>query len=179
MAKKKVTRKRKPLHIAKTEWAQPTIKHIEKAAKEKHEVHDPFLSKIVFWTSIVIVIIANILTTVVLIPFLAVMQRSFSLAIITVIALAMGFLYNLLIVDINHLEQTHHVLAGIIVPLIAIVNVVVMVGTANQMIAALSIQNTPHNPVLTGTVYGVAFIVPYVIDRIRIAVNKGPLLHHR
>jgi hypothetical protein len=144
--------------------------------KERHQLHDIFLSKVVFWSSIFVVVVANLLTSFVLVPFLMVLDNIFLYVVVIITALIMGFLYNLLIVDIGHLGRGHHVVAGIIVPLIALANVIGIVFVANALAEAVSIQHEFANPGFIAMIYAVAFIVPYVVDRIRVAGNRRPLL---
>ena len=103
----------------------------------------------------------------VLIPFLIVLNKWILYFTIIVMALVIGFLYNFLILDIKLLGKQHHIAAGIIVPLIALANVFLMVIVSNRFIADLQLNNPPHNPAVVGVVFGVAFILPYLVDRLR------------
>ena len=79
----------------------------------------------------------------------------------------MGFLFNFLITNIGHLEKHHHYLAALILPVIAVVNVIFIVLIANQMAESIQITNIRHNPWLIGMLYGMAFIFPYVYYRLK------------
>ena len=131
--------------------------------------HDIFFSKIVFWSALVVIIFANLLISAILIPFLIALYDLVLYAIVAVLGLAIGFLYNFLITDIGLLETKHHRAASIIIPIIAMGNVVVMVLTSNRFIESIHLNNQPHNPWIVAAVFGGAFILPYVVDQIRLA----------
>ncbi len=178
--KKKLKRnkkyKKRKLRVVNENFIQQQIKGMDKIATERHEVHDVFLARMVFWSSIAVVVIANILTSIVLIPFLSVLSSWFRNFVVVVIALIMGFLYNYLLIDIGHMDRRHHLLAGVVVPLIAVVNVVVMVGISNQIIDSFAIQTMKQSQLAVGLMYGIAFIIPYVIDRMRLEKKMKPIM---
>lgn len=147
-------------------WAEEEIKKAE-AILEKTELHDIFFSKITFWSALVVIIFANLLVSLVLIPFLIVLSKWVLYFTVIVLAGIIGLLYNLLITDISHLERKHHFLAGIIIPVLTLINMIAMVLISNKFIADLKLQVSPHDPWLIGLVFALAFIAPYLIERMR------------
>ncbi len=129
--------------------------------------HDIFFSKIVFWSALVVIVFANLLVSLLLIPFLIALNSAVLYGIVAVLALTIGFLYNFLITDIGLLEKKHHRTAGVIIPFIAMANVVIMVLVSNKFIESLKLNNPPQNPWLVAIVFGIAFIAPYVVDQMR------------
>lgn len=147
-------------------WSEEEIKKAE-AVLEKTELKDVFLSKVVFWSALVVIVFANLMVSLVLIPFLIVLNKWVLYFTVFVLAGVVGFLYNFLILDIGHLEKKHHLLAGIILPLLALGNMVVMVLVANRFMVDLKVENTAHNVWVIGGVFVVGFLLPYLIDRLR------------
>ncbi|MCK4589293.1 MAG: hypothetical protein KAT77_02535 [Nanoarchaeota archaeon] len=166
MAKKKKVKRRRKISTPKKEW---TTRRLEKAEKilTTTQVHEPFFSQIVFWSAILVIVIGNLIMSIALIPFLTVLNKWFLDVIIVVLALVMGILFNFLITNIGHLDRHHHVLALVIVPLIALANVIFVVIMANQIIAGIEIVDIRHNPWLMGILYGVAFVLPYIFYNVR------------
>ncbi len=152
--------------LFKKGWTAEEIKKAE-AILDKTEPHHIFFSKITFWSALVVIIFANLLVSLVLIPFLIVLNQWILYFTIIILAGVIGFLYNFLILDLGYLEKKHHLLAGIIVPLLALANIVIMVLVSNRFIADLKIRTPLHNPWLIGLVFALAFITPYLIARIR------------
>jgi len=157
---------RKKEELLKKGWNEEEIKRAENIL-DKVEHHDIFFSKITFWSALVVIIFANLLISLVLIPFLIVLDSWILYFTIAVLALIIGFLYDLLVTDIKILERKHHLLAGLIIPILALINIVVMVLVSNRFIADLKLQNQPHNPWILGVVFAVALIMPYLVNRIR------------
>jgi len=147
-------------------WREEDLVKAE-AILDKATKHDIFFSKIVFWSALVVIVFANLLISIILIPFLITLYDLVLYAIVAILGLVIGFLYNFLITDIGLLEAKHHHAASIIVPILAIGNVVVMVLTANRFIENIHINNQPHNPWIVAAVFGGAFILPYIVDQIR------------
>ena len=152
--------------LLKKGWEEAEIKKAENIL-DKVERHDLFFSKITFWSALVVIIFANLLISLVLIPFLIVLDSWVLYSTIAILALVIGFLYDLLVTDIKILERKHHLLAGLIIPFLALINIVVMVLVSNKFIADLNISNQPHKPWLLGLIFAIALMIPYLITRIR------------
>ena len=162
----KVERK---LNLRHKGWKEHEIQKAE-SILDKARPHDVHFSKMVFWSAIVVTIFGNLLVSLILIPFMIVLNKWLLYSIIIILAGTLGFLYNFLITDINHLEKKHHISAGIIVPLIAIANMVAMVFFSNNFIAELTasgkLQNTSHNPWIIAILFAIVFILPTLISKL-------------
>ena len=156
----------KKIELKEKGWSDEEIKKAQ-TILEKSEKYDVFFSKIVFWSALLVTIFANVLVSLILIPFLIVLNQWVLYYLIILLGGTIGFLYNFLITDIGHLEKKEHTLASIIIPVIALGNLVVMVIFSNRFIADLNVNNPPHNPWIVSAVFVVAFILPYIIDTIR------------
>ena len=147
-------------------WREEDLVRAE-AILDKSTKHDIFFSKVVFWSALVVIVFANLLVSAILIPFLITLYTLVLYAIVAILGLMIGFLYNFLITDIGLLETKHHRVASIIIPIIAMGNVVVMVLTSNRFIESIQLNTPPHNPWIVAAVFGGAFILPYIVDQIR------------
>lgn len=147
-------------------WRDQELRKAEQILERASE-HDVFFSKVVFWSALVVIVFANLLVSLLLIPFLIALDSVVLYSIVAVLAVTIGFLYNFLITDIGLLEKKHHRAAAIIIPLIGAANVVVMVLVSNKFIESLKLNNQPHNPWMLAAVFGIAFVVPYLVDQIR------------
>lgn len=151
-------------------WSDKEIRKAERILK-KEERHDVYYGKVVFWSALIVIIFANLLVSLILIPFLIVLNQVVLYSLVAVLAATIGFLYNFLITDIGHLKSKHHIIASIIIPILALINFFVMVFVSNQFILELQINNQPHNPWIMGIVFAVAFILPSIIDHIRKTIH--------
>lgn len=152
--------------LLKKGWSVEEVRKAE-AVLEKVELKDLFFSKITFWSALLVIIFANLLVSLILIPFLIVLSSWMLYITVAILAGITGFLYNFLIMDIGHLEKKHHLAAGIIVPLLALINLFITISVSNRFITDLKIKNPLHNPWLVGIVFIIAFILPYFIDILR------------
>ncbi|MEK6845567.1 MAG: hypothetical protein AABY26_02315 [Nanoarchaeota archaeon] len=146
-------------------WSEKEIQHAE-GILEKAEPHNVFFSRMVFWTVVVVIILANLLVSFVLIPFLLFLSPAALYLTIVLLAGTMGFIYNFLITDIRHLEKKHHLLAGIIVPIIGLANLLIVVRVSNYILEGSPLAANANNPWLIGVVFAAVFILPSVLEKI-------------
>jgi len=152
-------------------WKDAEIEKAEQAL-ERDLRYDVHFSRIVFWSAIIVMVFANIVVAGVLIPFLIALNQAVLYVAVIILAGTIGFLYNLLIADIGHLERKNHLWAGILVPLLALGNIIAVVLLSNRFIEDAQIPNVQHDPYVIGVVFAVAFILPYVIDRMGLMMGE-------
>ncbi|HLC70562.1 MAG TPA: hypothetical protein VJI32_01055 [Candidatus Nanoarchaeia archaeon] len=150
-------------------WKDTDITKAE-AALERDLRYDVHFSRIVFWSAIIVIVFANILVAGVLVPLLIALNEWVLYSAVVILAGTVGFLYNFLITDIGHLEKKHHIWAGILVPILALGNIIAVVLLSNRFIEAAHIQNVEQDPYLIGILFAMAFILPYIIDRMRLMI---------
>ena len=138
-----------------------TVGIIEQAKANKHP-KIKILDKLVFWASLAVAIIGNFIISISLIPILLALNNLPLYIVLITLGVAFGLLFELLIRTIEHLEAKHHIFLGIMMPIIAIINVIIIVTFSNNLEKVINIQN-PHSPLLVGVIYAFAFILPYLI----------------
>jgi hypothetical protein len=151
-------------------WTEKEIRNTENILDEE-KAYDAHFSKIVFWSALIVIIFANLIVSLVLIPFLIVLNKWVLFTTVILLAGTVGFLYNFLINDIGHLQRRHHVLAAIIIPILTLANMITMVLVSNRFIRDLNVDNVQHNPWVVAIVFAVAFILPYVFDKLVLRRN--------
>ena len=137
------------------------VRIIEQAKANKHP-KIKILDKLVFWASLVVAIIGNFIISISLIPILLALNNLPLYIVLITLGVAFGLLFELLIRTIEHLEAKHHIFLGIIIPTIAIINVIIIVAFSNNLEKIINIEN-PHSPLLVGVIYAFAFMLPYLI----------------
>jgi hypothetical protein len=152
-------------HLIEKGWNKKdisrTIKIIERAKKNRHP-QIKILDKFVYWYSLLLAIIGNLIISIALIPVLLALKGAQLYTVIITLGLAFGLLFELLIRGIENLETKHHLFLGIIIPVIAVINFIIV---SNNMKTFIGIEN-PQNPVIVGIVYAVAFILPYAVYQV-------------
>jgi len=133
------------------------IKIIEQAKASRHS-KIKLLDKAVYWFSLVIAIIGNFIISLVLIPFILALSGVQLYLIVITLGFAFGLLFELLIRTIENLETKHHLFLGIIIPILAVINFIIISNNIKKLIGIESLQD----PIIVGSVYAIAFILPYI-----------------
>ena len=157
-------------------WTEEEIKKTldmlyseEKA--EKHIEYRKQTNLVIYWTTILVLTIANFLVSVVLIPFLLVLKPYQLEIVVAILGLVLGLLFNLIIRDIEHIEAKHHLIAAVFIPAVALINVFVMVTIANNFATRLNLQ-MHENPVFISLIYIATFLIPYTYSQFKEARQK-------
>ena len=147
-------------------WSEEDIRKtegiIEKRKREDKSRTLPSMNRVLYWSAVIVIVLGNFIISMFLIPFLLVLKRLSLDIIIVTIAFAFGLLFNLLILDIEHMERKHHLITLIIVPFIALINFIVMVNIANSLGEAMNLPFTRENPYFIGLIYVAAFVLPFL-----------------
>jgi len=139
-----------------------TIKIINRAKQEKSKTIK-IIDAIVYWFVLFVAIIGNFIISIILVPFLVVFGYARLYIVVITLGAAFGILFNILLKDIENLERRHHIIIGMFLPALTLINVVYMVNFANFLSDTIGIANTQHNPFVIGAMYTISFIAPYLI----------------
>ena len=163
----------KKFQLQQKGWSDQEVHHAQ-AVLERSEKSDVFFSRMVFWTALMVILLGNFMASLLLIPFLVVFNAAIVYTLAIFLGGAIGFLYNFLINDVEHLEAKHHLLATIIIPLIAIINIFLVVAVSNQLISESNLKNDVHSPLITALIFAIALLLPYTIDRVHQYLQNTP-----
>lgn len=155
--------------LKKRGWSEQEIAKAKEIIKARRK-HDKSASivhanRLLFWTAFIVIIIGNLLISIFIVPFLIMLNKPGVNLIIVVLGIAFGLLFNFIITDIEYLTKKHHYTAGIIIPIIAIINFFLITRFANKFSELLGI-GIRQDPYTISIVYVIAFIAPFVIDRL-------------
>ncbi|MFH1317207.1 MAG: hypothetical protein ABII01_06825 [Candidatus Woesearchaeota archaeon] len=152
-------------------WNQKDIKksiRILKNGKKNREKHIQVLDKLIYIFIFIVAVFANIVMSIFLIPLLIVMESTSSFFLIIIsLALISGVIFTFLIYEIESLEKKHHILLGIIVPLIALVNIIIIVFISNRLLDQLNTFKVHQNPIIVPVLYIIFFLLPYIISLLK------------
>ena len=134
-------------------------KEIEKAVQlisnaKKTNTEFKFLEKRVFWILLVVLVAANFAISVGLVPALIALKGAFLYLIIIVLGISFGFLFELVIRSIEHLQAKHHIALAIFIPAVALANFFIISNATGL-----------NSPLSASLVYAVSFTIPYVFYR--------------
>ncbi len=118
------------------------------------------LAEIMFWVSILALIIANLLATIVIVP-LVLAASALTALIVAVLGLFTGNLFAMLIANIGNIERKHHIIAAALVPGLAVINLFILIAGVNRLAPAFGIT-VSQDPIVISIVYVAAFLTPYL-----------------
>ncbi|MFA6089518.1 MAG: hypothetical protein WC755_06655 [Candidatus Woesearchaeota archaeon] len=134
--------------------------------KNKREQSVSMIGSIVYWISLFAAIIGNFITSVILIPFMIMIQSQITLyIIIMVMGLVFGALFNFLLTDLQKLDTSHHVMSGAVIPALAVINVYIMVEVSKVFGTSISVP-VNQNAFVIALLYVSMFIVPYIVSTV-------------
>jgi ABC-type uncharacterized transport system permease subunit len=130
----------------------------ESTKSSRHKV----LDACVLWGVFGVMVIGNFFALFALMPFFVIFPNGMLYSLAAVLGLCFGLLYDVLLRDIQHtFNGHHHALAFILVPYLAIVGAIFILGFATNHMPNL-FHYTRH-PLLIGFCYVIGFLIPYVI----------------
>jgi uncharacterized membrane protein len=139
---------------------------IEKHASFKRSSHP-----VMYWAGLVVAIIGNLILSVTLIPFLMILDSLQIYIILGIVGLVFGAMFNVILKDIEHVDETHHIMAGVFIPAIALITVYVMASVANRFNELIQNPNQ-HSALILSIVYLICFSAPYGLYKIRDVIGQ-------
>jgi hypothetical protein len=118
-----------------------------------------------FWIFLFITIFGNLMISVILVPIMLVITEIYLYAIVSFIGFCFGFLLNYLLNSIEKLDKKKHIITGIIIPAIALINIMIFTKLSNNLIILLNLQTNLHAPLLLSILYVFFFSLPYLFSK--------------
>jgi hypothetical protein len=143
-------------------------KHVNKitnvliSKREKQTAYDKSMNRIHYWLTLLILTICSFMITIILVPFLLVLPNSLIYIIVLVLGFLFGLIFTFIVLDLEHLEKHHHIFAGFFIPLVALINMLILVALSKKIGNVLKIAILPRDPLIISLLYIVAFILPYL-----------------
>jgi hypothetical protein len=150
-------------------WAEEEINKTATILDEAPEKKSPkliFLDKIAYWTGLLLAILANFVISVMLIPFLIVMKRFYLYLALIFIGVAFGWVFSILIADLEAIKSGQHIVAWIFIPAIALINVYLMTNLSNFIAVLMEMPSSVHQSTIVSVVYVSAFMLPYSVSKL-------------
>ncbi len=175
MQKKKANKKIKKEQKQRNANLKPYPKHpfileTEARIEEKQALKKDSIEKKMHWfvsvSSMFILVLTNFMGALLLVPFLLFFKDTAQYAIILVFAIGFGLLFNMIIHSFAHLGDKHHLIAGVVVPAFALLDIVILFTILQKAVEKFKIAAN-YNYTLIVVLFIVAFLVPYLFDILR------------
>lgn len=151
--------------IQKTIRIMESREYVDKSNSNVHA------SRLLYWTSLLVLMVCNLLIAVFLVPFLLVLGGTLIYILVAVIGFVFGLFFNLLLRDIENLEAHHHLFATIFIPLVSLLNIALMTS-ASARIAEIIKVSFKLDPVIMSLFYVSAFMLPYLYGMFKYELSK-------
>ena len=168
--------------LKKKGWSEKDILEAEKIISSRRLIDKSrgavYSNRVLFWTVVFVIVLGNFIISILFVPFLLALNKLTLNILAVIIGFAFGSLFNMLILDVENVSKKHHLIAGIMIPALALINISVMISIANAINDVLKINMVKEDPITISIFYVVAFMVPYlwsvlVKKRIDFAYNKS------
>ena len=120
-----------------------------------------------YWFLLLIAIVGNFILSVVLVPFLLVLKGASLYFTLLFVGASFGFVFSFILHSIESLRKSQHVIAGVFIPALALINVGIFAILSNKLILLLKLATPPHNPFLIGAVYVLGYVIPGAVKHVK------------
>jgi hypothetical protein len=140
-------------------WKRHELAHLDILTSkytEKHRTEDIWLYRF----RIIFLTIVEIVISVFFIPIFLIAPNALLALILFALGLVFGFLFEHLIIGLEHLEPKHHLRAAIIIPLVGVVNLLLFMAAGNGLKKVWPVA-PQQGIILPAAVFLVGFFIPY------------------
>ena len=118
------------------------------------------LDNIIYWTTILVLVVANFFVLLAIIPLLFIASNLHFYLLLAILGLLFGYVFSLLIHNIENLNVHHHLFAILFVPIFAALNLMIIATTFGGFAGLFGLELN-KDPVTLGIFYSIFFVLPY------------------
>ena len=126
------------------------------AVKSKIQNMDDLL----YWIILILSILGNFIVSIVLVPFLVAIQGWPLYLSVFGIAATFGYLFSFILRELEHLHPRQKIIANLLIPAIALINVTIITLLSNKLILLLGLRTEFHHPLMISGTYVLGYVVP-------------------
>lgn len=139
----------------------PIVSQYE-AEQNRREDSTAAFASVVYWISLMAALIGNFVSSVILIPFILMIDSRLTLyVIIMIMGFVFGALFNFLLTDIQKLDYSHHVISGAVIPTFAVINIYIVVEVSKTL-GGFFLTTVHESPMIISILYVGMYILPYL-----------------
>ena len=113
------------------------------------------------WLALLVMLVANLVLSLTLIPIIIVLDKAPLYGIIIIIGTMFGLLFELILEHLGELSSHHKIIARFFIPSIAILNIAIITALANKL-STLLLLEAGKTPAIVSLVYTIAFLSPFI-----------------
>jgi cation transport ATPase len=142
-----------------------------KKLKEKYSIYNKHSQNVFNLITLVVISLASMITTLVTMPFMLFFNSYLMYGFILLIGLIFGLIFSFMVIDLKHIERKGHLFLSILVPIIAILNIIIMIFMAKHLTTKFNLT-FEHNPFILATLYLLGYVIPYLFFSLLIYVRQ-------
>lgn len=131
--------------------------------KERYTQYAKTSSKLLYWLTLLALGVFNFMIFIALMPFMLVLGYEQLLLIIAAIGVLFGIIFCFIVDSLEHLGIKHHVFAAIFIPLLAVINIFLLVSFG--MILRGVSEPRGRTVIHASLLYVAMFALPYLIKK--------------
>ena len=146
-------------------WSAAEIEHASKVildAENKKHVGIRFLESSIYWTLLFLLLIATIVCSTVLTPFIFAITSQFIIIITAVMGFLFGTLFSILITDIEKIEHKNHKNLLFTLVFSGIINAGLIINFAIDFSTKTRLPLT-HNPYTIAGIFLFSYLIPHIM----------------
>ena len=154
--------------LKKKGWKTKEIKKAEKIlekGEKKLTKFQKFLTHFSFFVALVVFLIGHFLGSFLLIPAFLLTPEKYLVFFLVLIGFSFGLLFELILINFEN-KKHHTIIAGIIVPLLVLLNLFYITNFGNNVSLLVFNSEGNHNPLFSSLTYVVIFVIPYLFHKI-------------
>ncbi|MBI3033273.1 hypothetical protein HYY69_07390 [Candidatus Woesearchaeota archaeon] len=136
------------------------VDHLMKEENKKHHHINQHLSNISFWTLMLGVAVINVIMSIFIIPFLILLQGPLVFLSALVLGFLMGFFFKFLMLELEGLEEEHHKVILLLVPVMALIDIFIIRLFMNWLKVLFTVD---YNYDAAVFVFMIFFLAPYIV----------------
>lgn len=151
------------LRLLKKGWSMKEVEHASNLVinpKEHHGHIKKNLHMTGYWLLMLGLVVMNVVAIVFFVPLILLLGLPWIYYVTIIAGLFCGFVFNWLVLEIEHLEHEHHVIALLLIPLMTLIDVLIIYLVLEGLKGSITLTYNPDPVVFY---FGLCFILPYFI----------------
>ncbi len=130
-----------------------------------------FFDRFVWWSVLLVALFGNFFLAAILVPFLLLMEGTSLYIALVLFGASFGALVHVLVKMVEE-RGKQPIIEYVFLPAVALITIYMVAYLSNQFAIALGMVRSIHEPTLVALTYSVAFMLPYLADRV-LSAKRG------
>lgn len=115
---------------------------------------------LLYWTILIISILGNFVVSIALVPFLITLEGWPLYFCTLILGSTFGWMLTFILFSIEKLQPRQKVMANVLIPAVALINIVIITTMSNKLILLLKLATGFHSPIIIGATYVIGYTMP-------------------